>query len=117
MAMNVSLSANAKPYDQLGQVRVARFNYTGPVSYPNTGTTLGDPVKNTGSSTTVMGLGAIVHCPAHVALDVNGANPRLVVYDDVQKTMRWYILSTNAEVANGVDLSGFVVDVMEVTGF
>lgn len=113
MSMNVSLSANAKPYDQYGQCRVSRFDYTGPASY----VALGDPTNNTGANVTVFGLGAVIHCPAHFALDADGTNIRLVVYDKVNKTMRWYVPNTGAEVAAGVDLSGFTVDAMEVTGF
>lgn len=116
MPVNVSLSANPKPYDQYGQVRAIRCNYTGPSSYA----ALGDPVKKTGATATdanLFGLGVIVHVPAHFALDSTGANIRLVVYDAVNGTMRWYVPNTGAEVAAAVDLSGFVVDVMEVTGY
>jgi len=112
MAMTVSLSANAKPHDQYGQVLVKRFRYTGPASYPSGG----DPTTLNGGVTTTFGLGGIVNFPVGVALDANKANARLLVYDATNKTVRWFVLSTNLEVAAAVDLSGFTAD-LEVTGF
>ena len=115
MAMNVNLSANAKPYDQYGQVRVSRFRYTGPASYA-TGGDLAKAGTGANTDTFVFGLGAVVNFPTAIALDANGANPRLLVYNPATYKVRWFVPNTGAEVAAAVDLSGFTAD-LEITGF
>lgn len=105
MAMNVSLAANAKPHDRRGQVDVRRFRYTGPASYA----TNGDSADGTTGITT-FGLGAVVSFPSPVALDASAATPHLVVWIPSTRKVKWFVVSSGLEVANGTDLSAYTCE-------
>jgi hypothetical protein len=102
MAMNVSMSANAKPYDQYGQIRAARFKYTGPTAYATNGESIDGTV-----GTAVFGLGGIVTFAPAWALDASAATPYLLVYIPSTRKVKWFVGSTMAEVANGTNLSAW----------
>ena len=111
--MNISFTAIQKPFDQYGQVRENRFRYTGPTSYA----TGGDTTRAGAGATTdsyVFQLGTVANFPAGIALDANGANPRLVVWRRSTERVLWFVPSTGAEVANGTDLSGYTVELAVV---
>jgi hypothetical protein len=75
--------------------------YTGPASYP----TGGDPV--TAAS---LGLSNIRDLRLDSAVDAAGANARALRFNPTTSKIQWFVLSTNAEVANAVDLSGFTAN-------
>lgn len=81
-----------------GNRRTVVGTYTGPASY----TTGGDPL-----SAETLGLSNIRWLDLGVAADANGANARALRWNAAKTGVQWFVLSTNAEVANGVDLSGF----------
>lgn len=86
-------------YHDSSNARIRKIGrYVGPASYANPG---GDPV-----TANQIGLGRIEAILFGIAWD--GADAvRLLVYDPATSSIKWFVPNTDAEVANGVDLSGF----------
>lgn len=80
--------------------------YYGPSSYVQGG----DSVK---AADLKLGVVALVLFEP-VALDQNNANPRVVDYDEALSVVRWFELTTGAEVAGGVNLSQYDARFMAV---
>jgi hypothetical protein len=78
------------------------LDYTGPASYATGGDSFaaGD-----------VSLGIIESVDPGIALDANGANPRLLTWNPTTQKMQWFVPSSAAEVAAAVDLSGYTVRV------
>jgi len=81
--------------------------YTGPASYSPGG--IGDPFLPS-----EVEMGAIGSFKGQ-AWNSGTAAVRILIYDQVNQTVRWFIPNTGAEVAGAQDLSGFVADI-EVVG-
>lgn len=79
--------------------------YTGPASYSPAA--VGDPFA---PGEVEMGAIGVVHGVAW-----NGSAVRILVYDQTNSTVRWFIPNTGAEVAGAQDLSAFIADI-EVVG-
>jgi hypothetical protein len=93
----ISLTTISEPYATLGYHRVTMGRYTGPASYVTNGDSF-LPAE--------VGLGVIDFIDFENAIDATPAN-RLLTYNVSTNLVTWVIPSTNAEVANGVDLSTF----------
>lgn len=61
----------------------------------------------------LFGVGTIVMGPGGVAS--NGTDTRLVAWNATTQKLQWFVPNTNAEVANGTDLSGYTLQ-FEVVG-
>jgi len=94
------------PHDKTGSKIVKYRLYTGPTSY----TTGGDPI-----AASDVGLGTIdLVIPAGMAYDGVGISSRILHWRGAAGTMVWFVPNTNAEVANGTDLSAFIVRIMAI---
>jgi len=102
MAADIEVPDGGRPTDVWGSERVAVVKYTGPNPYPNAGGTVGDPIS--GADVALKGILGVL---SGVAFDPVGGAYRIVVYDPVLETMRWFVSTTGVEVANGVDLSDY----------
>jgi hypothetical protein len=102
MSADITVPDGGRRTDVWGSERVAVVTYTGPASYPNTGATVGDPIS--GSD---VGLKGILGVLTGVAFDPTGGAYRIVVYDPVLETMRWFVSTTGVEVANTQNLSAY----------
>jgi hypothetical protein len=91
-------------YDDAGIRRRRTFIYTGPASY----VTGGDSFVPADVS-----LGVIEVAPGGVATD--GTTVRLLAYDYTNQKYQWFVPNTNVEVANGVNLSTFLIR-LEIIG-
>jgi hypothetical protein len=102
VSANIAVPTGGRPVDIWGSSRVAVLLYTGPVAYPNTGGTIGDPI-----TAADVGLKGILGMVNGIAFDPVGGLFRNIVYDPDLGTIRWFVGTTGVEVANGVDLSAY----------
>lgn len=82
--------------DRMNDRMMRQVRYTGPASY----VTGGDPVN----ATTELGMAEVYTVHGTIG---SGSAIRLIYLDYVNQKIQWFIPNTGAEVANGVDLSGF----------
>ncbi len=85
-----------------GNRRGADGIYTGPASYA----TGGDPI-----SASDFGLSDLRFVAVATALDVNNSNLRIVALNRAANKLIWIVPNTNAEVANGTNLSGYTTTI------
>ncbi len=97
MAANISFTSVIVAFDNWSTQRAVNADYVGPKSYPANGDPIvGSDFKTIGTLSNVVGN----------AIDASG-NLRLLVFDPVNNSIRWYVATTGVEVAAAVDLSAF----------
>lgn len=91
------------------------IDYTGPASYTNTG--VGATSGDSPLSHRMFGFENTIECIIDVSIDQTGtyfAQDQPVNNGVTSWRLRWFVLSTGAEVANGVNLSGITIKVAAI---
>jgi hypothetical protein len=91
-------------FDHSGSFTRRVERWTGPTSYATGGES---------APPSIFGLGQIIHGIQGIAS--NGTDTRLVWWNPTTNSLQWFVPNTNAEVANGTNLSAYSIQ-FEVVG-